>query len=288
MNYSDQEIAEDILNSSEVGPTGWVRENCPFCFTRTGKDDRRKSFSVKEDTGYYHCFRCGTKGRIRREGEISRYVAPQVEKESSEISLPEEYCPLWQEPGLNASVLSDARRYLRGRGLGRAMWQKAQIGACYKGYFQSRIIIPIYEDNKCFGFVARDYSGQAMRKYLYPMGMNKTELMWNRKILSDITMDFALVVEGLFDALPYFERAVALLGKPTRNQVGQLKKASRPIVIALDGDAWEEGYALAQKLKLSGKRAGFVKLPPGQDPGSVERNWLLTEAAKSIGENYNG
>lgn len=284
--HEDRELAEQILNNSEVGPTGWVRENCPFCVTRTGKEDRRKSFSVKEDSGYYHCFRCDTKGRIHSDTNSFKYIPniPSVSPELDEVRRPEDYEPLWKEPGLNAYALRRAREYMRSRKLYREIWEDAQIGACYKGYFRDRIIIPIIEKGKWYGFVARDWSNTAQRKYLYPMGMNKTELMWSRDLLYEITDDFLLVVEGVFDALPYYGRAVALLGKPTKKQVEQIKQATRPIVVALDGDAWEEGLALSQKLKLSGKQTGFVKLPPGQDPGSVDKEWLLYEAARSIGD----
>jgi DNA primase len=90
-----------------------------------------------------------------------------------------------------------------------------------------------------------------------------------------------LVVEGMFDALPYIGSAVALLGKPSDIQVRMLAESRRPLVIALDGDAIRDSRALQQRLKLRGVTAGMVKLPPGMDPGDVEPSWLIQRAAEA-------
>ena len=82
--------------------------------------------------------------------------------------------------------------------------------------------------------------------------------------------------------MPYWPHAVAFLGKPSHEQVDMLMDCDRSIVIVLDGDAWREGWALAERLKLAGKRAAMVRLPPKTDPNDVDRRWLVTEARKAI------
>ena len=91
-----------------------------------------------------------------------------------------------------------------------------------------------------------------------------------------------MVVEGCFDALPYWPDAAALLGKPGEAQVRSLLEAKRPVVVVLDGDSWEEGMMLSMDLELQGQRSGYVRLPPKQDPNSVDHNWLRTEVMKCL------
>ena len=284
MNHlSPSEVAREVLETHETTMSDWVRVSCPFCVTRIGKDDRRCSFGVNCASGFFHCFRCGIKGKIKGEEFDDAFSKPYVPTEKQEIEKPEGYVPLWMEPGLNAEALSDARGYLRGRGFGRKTWDAAKIGACYRGYFSNRIIVPIIEDCKWYGFVARDWVGNAERKYLYPLGMNRTELLWQKYLLYEESNEPVIIVEGVFDALPYYGAAVACLGKPTHRQIEMIKQAKRPIAVVLDGDAWEEGYALSQRLRLNGNKAGYVKLPAGEDPGSVDCGWLLEEATRCVG-----
>ena len=50
------------------------------------------------------------------------------------------------------------------------------------------------------------------------------------------------------------------------------------------GDAWEEGWALAMRLRLHGMRAGSVRLPPRKDPDQVDPAWLRAAARASLDE----
>ena len=65
-------------------------------------------------------------------------------------------------------------------------------------------------------------------------------------------------------------------------QVEALKLAKRPVAIMLDGDAWEESWILAARLRFEGCRAGFVKLPPRTDPDEVPLDWARNEARRCI------
>lgn len=280
----DQAAALQVLEMADTSHSSWGRGNCPFCLSRTGKEDRRNSFSVNAESGYYQCFKCGTKGKLQ--GDRFRQVPKfaQNKTETRLVDRPKDFIPLYRDPGLTAQVFRDARAYLRDRGLGRAAWSAAGIGACFQGYFSERIIIPIMDEaqRNWHGFIARDWTGNAVRKYLYPKGMDRGGLLFQQHLLKEETSEPALIVEGVFDALPYVGRAVACLGKPTHKQFDLLCRSKRPLCVVLDGDAWEEGYALSQKLKLNGKVTGYVKLPAGDDPGSVDVGWLLSEVEKSI------
>jgi DNA primase len=112
--------------------------------------------------------------------------------------------------------------------------------------------------------------------------MQRGKILYNAKALyADSTLPI-IAVEGVFDALPYWPHAVAFLGKPSYEQIEMLYETDRPVVVVLDGDAWRESWALAERLKLAGKKAAMVRLPPKTDPNDVDRKWLVLEARKAI------
>ena len=101
-------------------------------------------------------------------------------------------------------------------------------------------------------------------RYRYAPGGRRA--LFNEAALHVETDQPVLLVEGVFDAFPYYPNAVAFGGKPTDEQVAALLAAKRPMVSTLDGDAWQEAEALAMRLHLAGKRADWMRLPPGRDP----------------------
>ncbi len=133
--------------------------------------------------------------------------------------------------------------------------------------------------------MARDYTGLSSVPYLYPKRMRRPELLYNEPALYVETDVPVLVCEGVFDAAVAFPDSVACLGKPLQAHVEKLRRARRPVVVCLDGDAWEEGWALAQTLKLHGVCAGNLRLPPKTDPEELGRGrkWLMQEARRCCG-----
>jgi DNA primase len=96
------------------------------------------------------------------------------------------------------------------------------------------------------------------------------------------------VVEGVFDALALYPHAVAVLGKPTTAQENIIAKTKRPICVALDGDAWQEGWAFAMRLRVRGRTAHPLKLPPCEDPATLGLAWLKEAYALHITTDVNG
>lgn len=124
-------------------------------------------------------------------------------------------------------------------------------------------------DGNLVGWVGRSLDDNAKLRYIYPEGMERGEYLFNEAALSRADSHPLLVVEGCFDALPYFPQACAVLGKPSAGHIRKLRESSRELVVALDGDAVREGYALMLQLQMMGKQnVSWVRLPPGEDPGS--------------------
>ena len=292
-------LAQDVLDARG-------RVLCPFCVSsKTGRADRSLHFSPN---GFYYCFRCGTKGKLRGYSDDLPRDAPEADPGLR--ALPEEFFPLADEPAVSAVAFDPARAYLARRGVSPATVVRFGIGGVVEGRYAGRVLVPLeppYGALGCHkgdrgtldvptspsgtvgpttgGFVARDWTGRAGRPYLYPAGMSR-ERLYLHSALAVRTDVPVLVVEGVFDALAHVGEdgcaAVALLGKPTHAQILALRATVRPVVVVLDGDAWSESWALCARLRFEGGRAGCVRLPPRTDPDEVPHGWLIEEAARSL------
>jgi len=284
---------EAALGSAIRGPQWW-RIECPFCLD-DGHRDRKKSLGVSASTGFYECFRCGARGRLEGPPDPSavREASAQTIEELRAMEPPPEYIPLWRGSGLRAASLEPARDYLRGRGLDLPLWRDFQLGAAIDGYWAGRVIIPALspdeDDPVWLGWIARLWcnpsrraEGPASMKYLYPKGMQRGVTFWNHRALFADTDEPVMVMEGALDAIGYGQDAVACLGKLSHLQTDALLACKRPISIVLDGDAWQESWAIAMRLRFEGQRAGYVRLPPRVDPDEVDKDWLRAEARKSL------
>lgn len=281
MDYND--LAYYALQEARSSLSGWWRSNCPFCIYEVGKIDKKSSLSIHISSGFYSCWRCGTKGRIDNDDFVPIEVSdesPKIER----INPPEDFTLLASGDGLKSLALKPARRYLAKRKITKQIADNAKIGACIFGDYASRIIAPVIAtDRKTWlGFSARDWTDKAYLRYKNPVGMPRGTLLYNHiALLSDADTP-VIAVEGIFDALPYWPDVVAFLGKPSNWQKEALKQSKRPIVIVMDGDEHELGWSVALELQLAGIKASSIRLPPKQDPNDVDSNWLKEEVKKVL------
>ncbi len=259
-----------------------IRANCPFCELAVQKTDRKQCLQLHLETGFWKCYRCDTRGKLEElpfDITTTGSVKPKTD-EPVKVLLPQGFIPLWKPEGQKSLLAAPARKYLEGRGIDRETLEFARIGACVRGRFAGRVVVPIYKAGKLAGYVGRSLSKRADKKYLYTEGFQRAEVLYNEDALYVTTDVPVLVVEGVFDTFPFYPDAVALLGKPSGQQVEMLCNARRPIAIVLDGDAWREAAALAMALRLEGKNAIDVKLPPGVDPDERPQEvWDSVKAA---------
>lgn len=274
--YAD--LVQMAVTGLRPGATGWVRAVCPWC----GEGPSKRKLSYNTATGGYVCFRCHRKGRAGA-GYVQPLTRPMAGEQVVEVPPPEGYYPLGYGPGATARVFVEARRYA-GRRVSPNMWTALGIGACATGRYAGRVVIPVYgpDEETWLGWVARDYTARAARKYLYPAGMRTSQTLYNVAALGAWTDRPVLVVEGVLDAIHHWPDAVAVFGKPGEVHLDLLRACSRPVVFVLDGDAWQEALALAWRLRFDGKRAGMVKLPPGVDPDEVAPERLRALALESL------
>jgi hypothetical protein len=286
-------LAEKSAKGCQGGTGQYRRGTCQACELRTGKPDRRGSFSFNTANGFYQCFKCGLVGRVQ--GYDSEDFEPDAPEERPVMRPPEGFYELCRGDGRTAMALDPAREYLRSRGLAdETLWEEAHLGACTSGWFRSRVVVPVLSpDDEWLGFVARAWTKKADVPYLYPKGMARRDILYNHKALlvgdaaarlgaGDLAPVF--VVEGVMDALALWPDAVAVLGKPTDPQILALADSARPIAVCLDGDAWNEGEDLAMRLRLEGQRAGNIRLPPTLDPDEIPSDVLRDAALRCIEE----
>ncbi len=272
MSSRDDMILEAI-SGRRINGRGWVRANCPMCVLVAGKQDRKQCLSLNTENGKWHCFRCSSRGKLNDVPEDieqrSRVARGDTTEPPVEVILPDGFYPLWKEPGLSAESLEPARAYLRSRDVTLEVMRAANIGACVKGKFAGRIIIPMYKGDNLVGYVGRIWTKDGELKYRYAEGMQRADILYNHEVLDVETDEPVIVVEGTFDCFPFWPDAVAVLGKPSEQQFALLAAAKRPVVVVMDGDAWREGAALAMSLSRWGVRAGHIILEPGVDPDEV-------------------
>lgn len=275
------ETAARLLASRAPNSTGWVRVDCPFCIEVEGRADHRRSLGLQASSGMFRCFRCGTKGRAR--GFTSDAEGSTADEGCAPSPLPEGFTLLGEGDGATALATARARRYLSERGVPEVAVRGARIGYAVDHRGVPRVVVPVFgADTSLRGWVARALARDVVPKYLNASGSWASRTVFNEGALLRRTDAPLMIVEGVFDALPYWPDAAAMLGKGVKGeQFKVLLQSRRPLVVCYDGDAHVEGWALASQLQLYGARAAAVRLPAATDPNTVDVQWLRAQVAQA-------
>lgn len=285
MSLEEDEQVLDAIAGRRINGVGKVRANCPFCITVVGKDDRRQCLMLRMSTGYWKCFRCETWGKLSEiPYDLSTLAQKATEtKPKVAINLPDGWHPLWAPEAMQSIILKDAIRYVYaappvGRGVRSEVVREANIGACVKGDFQNRVVIPIYKSGALAGYVGRVWRKKGgSLPYRYSEDFDRANVLYNEQALYKKTSEPVLVVEGVFDTFPFWPNAVAVLGKMSPAQFEMIEHARRPVCFAFDGDAWRDGEAAAMALRRRNVNAQSLRLPPLTDPDEMP-DWIVREA----------
>lgn len=269
---------------------GWIRAACPMCEEMSGATDHKESLGFNTKTGGYFCSKCEAKGRLpdsyldQLDDLVDLDLLEPVPTEAEKVQ-PEGltgFQPLFDEAGLAMAHLEPLREYARGRGIPDRIGLEMGIGTGF-GNLAGRIVVPILApDGSYRGWYGRDATGAALIPHRYSARMPRHGTLWNEAQLYRDTTDPLFMVEGCLKAIPVWPDAAAFLGKPLASHVDMLRRATRPIVICMDGDAWREGQALAWTLSLSGKIAVNLRLNAKKDPDDFTREELLSRAKELL------
>lgn len=274
-NEDDSQLVLDAIAGRRPNRAGRVRANCPFCEMNVHKVDRKQCLSIEMTSGYWKCFRCEAQGRLGSDTlpQDVETLKPKAKDEKPPVFMPEGFVALWTPDG-QAQCCTAARKYLaKDRvAITPEVIAAARIGACVRGRYAGRVVVPIYRAGKLAGFMTRAWRKKHPKPYLYSDDFDRAITLYNEDALYVTTDEPAYIVEGIFDTYPFWRPGqalcdgIAVLGKPSADQIGMMAKARRPLMVVFDGDAHREATALAMELRRHGRRAAALRLPPGVDP----------------------
>ncbi len=283
------EILEDIFGDYKFHNDyrGQISFDCPVCsydIKGLEQGDGKGNLEINYKHNVYKCWVCAesheTHGSLHK--LLKKYGTPRQYKKYQllrpeeveigrkvykQVRLPKEYIP-FKNVSLGMKLtpqFKQAWNYIKSRNITDEMIEKYNIGFCYQGLYENRIIIPSYDINGDLNyFIARSYLSKTKMKYKNPE-VDKENLIWNENL---INWDEPLfIVEGAFDSI-FLENSIPMLGKfMTQNLFNKLYTSAKKIIIVLDPDAWSDAEKLFHKLncgKLMGK-VWIVKLEGDKD-----------------------
>jgi DNA primase len=291
------EILEDILgeykNHSDY--KGQISFDCPICsYDIKGLDhgDGKGNLEVNYKYNVFKCWVCAESNEthgsiyklIKKFGnpkQLKKYILLKPEDDEDitkrvykPVKLPKEFIP-FKNASLGLKMTpqyKQAFNYLKKRNVTDLMLQMYNIGFCYNGEYENRIIIPSYDTNHNINyFIARSYLNKPRMKYKNPEAQ-KEILIFNEYL---INWDEPIyLVEGAFDSI-FIPNAIPMLGKfMSEHLFSVLYEKAKKIVIVLDPDAWTDAERLYHKLncgKLMGK-VWIVKLEGEKDIADLQGN----------------
>lgn len=276
---------------------GWTEYNCPYCADFDGVDsDGKYNCCVNYREGYFHCWKCGSAGKISRvlKDYGGNNLVSEYYDEIRNIRNSQEY-QLYQDNALVKSELIDvenavklpenfrlissadkqsypAYKYLKERGLDYKIINEFGIGYVpWSDDFKMRcrVIIPSYDQYKNLNYyVARDYTDKQKRKVINP-DVNKKEIIFNEGKIN--WCETIYLVEGPMDAVSV-PNSIPLLGKVLNEDFvlhgALVEKARAKVVIMLDNDAIEDAKEMYRFLNCGvlKDRIRIVECPNGYDP----------------------
>lgn len=290
--------------------------NCPTCAQLKDVEyDHKYNLEVNYGMGVFNCWSCGktygTHGTIRnlieKYGDSNdlmiyqslglqyEYVSNDetVVREDTTLKLPSEFVSLKGKRIMK--VYKQAFTYLDSRGITDEIIEKYNIGWCYAGKYENRILVPSIvrvenddgEEREWVNyFTTRSFVPYVIPKYMNCdkdkelMVFNESLVNWNKTIF---------LVEGPFDHI-VTPNSLSMLGK---NLYPLLKrtiyqKANNNVVILTDPDAKETGISIYRELdggRLLGKV--FINFLPSKiDPAKFFEKFgfeaYKTQLRKSI------
>ena len=272
-----------------------VSFDCPVCsheIKGLEQGDGKGNLEVNYKYGVYKCWVCAethnTHGSIYKlikkfgnPRQLKKYLLlkPEDDEEIANrtykpVKLPKEFIP-FKDAGMGLKMTpqyKQAYNYIKKRNITDLMLQIYNIGFCYSGPYESRIIIPSYDENKRLTyFIARSYLQKTKRKYMNPEAQ-KEIIIFNEHL---INWDEPIyIVEGAFDSI-FIPNAIPMLGKfISEHLFMKLYNNAKKIVIVLDPDAWEDQQRLYHRLncgKLMGK-VWSIKLEGDKDIADLQGN----------------
>lgn len=289
------DILEDILGEPKMHSDYKCQMSfdCPVCsYDIKGLDhgDGKGNLEVNYRYNVYKCWVCAesheTHGSIykliKKHGnprQLKKYqlLRPEesedgIKRVYKQVRLPKEFISFSSASmGLKLTPqYKQAYNYIRSRNITDEMCVRYNIGFCYTGPYENRIIIPSYnQDEDLNYFIARSYLTNTKFKYKNPEAQ-KEIIIFNEHLIDWEKPVY--VVEGAFDSI-FIPNSIPMLGKFMSEHLFEtLYQNAKKIIIVLDPDAWNDAERLYHKIncgKLLGK-VWIVKLEGDKDIADLQ------------------
>ena len=274
------ELLREILGDEKMHYEyrGQISFNCPVC-----DEDRNKgNLEVNYLQHVFKCWSCsetngthGSMGKLidlygnKKHKKVYKLFQPEdtkpKEKPKQKLRLPESFT-LFKDSNPIYPVYKQAYNYLKTRGITDEIIERYSIGFCDNGSHAGRIIVPSYDiEGELNYYIARSWDPKSRAKYKNPQA-EKDKIIFNQHLI-DWKKDIYLV-EGVFDGF-FLPNSIPMLGKHMSELLFNTlyDKVKKNIIIALDGDAYDNAVKLYRELnggKLYGK-IKIVHLPKDKD-----------------------
>lgn len=277
-----------------------IMMSCPF------HEDNNPSCGIHKKTGQYHCFSCGESGSliqlIAKIKSITNKEAVQylnkltgqskgtllissktIYRQLKKIIIGKKRQPVKQEKQYNIELPLNLTenyqlgiQYFKSRGIDQTTLKRYHISFCTEGFYRNRAIIPIFKaDGSFLTFEARDITGMAEKKVLYPKGTKVNTTLFN--LYKAKLFNYVIVVEGLMDTLYLSQRGFNVVSTYGVNmseiQECLLSQYFQKVYLASDGDRAGRiatiKYGNSLELHLS---VYVITLAKDTDPDSYSKN----------------
>jgi len=266
------ELLREILGDEKMHyeHRGQISFNCPVC-----DEDRNKgNLEVNYLQHVFKCWSCsetngthGSMGKLidlygnKKHKKVYKLFQPEdtkpKEKPKQKLRLPESFT-LFKDSNPIYPVYKQAYNYLKTRGITDEIIERYSIGFCDNGSHAGRIIVPSYDiEGELNYYIARSWDPKSRAKYKNPQA-EKDKIIFNQHLI-DWKKDVYLV-EGVFDGF-FLPNSIPMLGKHMSELLFNTlyDKVKKNIIIALDGDAFDNAVKLYRELN-GGKLYGKIKI----------------------------
>lgn len=296
-----ESVGVDLKYSGEnVGPND-IAMTCPWC------DDPSYHLTVHRTKGYLNCWRCEfdeykirhpkgwapsfkalikeiegcSWGKVRSiweeiGGETGESESWRVDggEPPSVCELPEGCYP-FSSPGPFTGARDQAFNYLTRRGFTKYHIEKYKLQFTATGWYQHRIIVPVYYGGAIVNWLGRRFSptangGRYMNCRLSESVRRFADILygvdtWRGEVLR--------LVEGAFDKMRIGDTSLSLnrsqFSRKQRNIITSLVGRSIPVHLLLDPEAEHRAISIGEELSPFIPLIKLVRLPDETDPASL-------------------
>lgn len=252
-----------------------VRFCCPYCVDIGKPPDRKFHLYINLTKGVGYCFRCGKVLKLHHNDLKTKnfyFQNVNIVDKSYLAEIPKNISIFDSEEGVKflRHKLSNYQEEYVNRFL-----EEMDIRYCIDSYYPhlfGRIMVPIRFEGEIVGFQFRSIYGEEPKYFTYGYRQYKVkDFVFNYDLACK--SDYVYICEGIFDILPFYDKAISCFGKMlTDNQIRLIANTWSKIIICFDKDAILDSLVLGiNLLKYGFEEVKIVDLSNanGKDPCEI-------------------